>query len=577
MLEDNLINLIAAGEVVERPASVIKELVENSLDAKATTIKVNVKSGGRELIEIADNGVGIASEDIELAFSQHATSKIASAKDLEEILSFGFRGEALASIAQVSNVHIATTNNKVTTTAEVNYGKLVNKKSETTGLPSGTTIRIADLFSNVPARLKFLKTDNTEWRKSLETIYGLAIPNWGIRFEIERDSKSYLKLPSAPDLKTRIYDIFGEQTTKELLPVSYSGELKIEGLVSKPLHARTDTKIQHIFLNGRAITDKTIMSAVKEGFSGFLHKDLKPAYFLLIDINPHQVDVNVHPRKQEVRFSDNGFIFREVYRAIHHLLESEAKSEVTRYSSQFTPPSNEISLVENFATPLYSNKESHNIPQPRPAFKSVQSAIGFSQAVLQTTSDSEPARSKPWQLFSTYIVFEQDGEVRIVDQHAAAERILFEKLELSLKNEPPRDLLVPETLELAASAKEQLLESEARLKEIGFGISDAGGNNIFVHTLPAALPKQARLNSLLTELAEKLEHTHKDIDTFHDVLASLACHGSIRAGQPLETAEMEQILSDLGKCRQPGNCPHGRPTSWALSRREIEQNFKRVI
>jgi DNA mismatch repair protein MutL len=596
-LSDNVINLIAAGEVVERPASVIKELVENSLDAGATQIKIEINTGGTELITVSDNGKGIAADDIELAFTQHATSKLSSINDLQKLFTLGFRGEALASIASVSEIEIESSHNGEQVSATLLNGKISKQQASPAGSTLGTRIAVKNLFHNIPARQKFLKSATTESKQAQNLFTQLALANPQVHLELYKDGKLYKRLPRGT-ITDRIYELFGSEVSTQLYEfVNEQPHIKISGLLGNPMTARADTTMQFLFLNKRPISDKTVQSAISQGYRGFLHKDLRPIYFINIEIDPAEVDVNVHPRKQEVKFSNSQEIFRLTYQTVVDTLSKASKSEIlqrvgTQTQHMQTP---EIS-------PQQSTKSTRNIPSqtsytgPRSfAEKStVSQAMDFTSQVMQSAqilTDVQPLNSyfgpgqtpqlgKLLQIFNTYIVYETENAVVFVDQHAAAEKITYEKLlsqhQGGIVSKP---MLIPLILEFSKTDATALLEVADQLKTIGIDISGMGGTTIQVNELPEVMDTEQNIKQMLIEILGALadEKSLQNDVVLHDILASLACHGSIRAGQKLDESEMRQILQGLAACDNPYNCPHGRPVSWEIAKPEVEKHFKRII
>ncbi len=611
LLTPELINLIAAGEVVERPASVVKELVENSIDADATRIGINIEEGGSKKIEVVDNGVGMDKEDAVLALTQHATSKLATAQDLNNIHTLGFRGEALASISSVAKVEIDTK------TKGSEAVKLSSHKDKVEYLPSsridiGTTITVHDLFKDVPARQKFLRSQDTEFGHILTLVQSLGLANLGVHFELYHNSKLVLRLPVTNSFSERIFNIWNSTVAEGLYQVDiekpgYSLTLAI----GKPDIGRKDRKLQFLFVNKRLISDRLVQKAISEAYKGYLHRDLYPVYFVFLNIDPTLVDVNVHPRKQEVRFNNTQQVYSFVYTTIRNLIESSTKKEL---SDRLYVDSDMEADVPSFIRPKTFDQDSGDgkyrgdhkgsrgsskAVNPVGKERAINYSLNFTKELLKepssftdssstdlSTTNSEHAGSysnlpnyfKAYQLFNTYIVYEKDDSVIFVDQHAAAEKILYEKFKDSSDTTSPAPLLVPLVLDLLPGEKEQILKKEEILKSIGIEVSDFGGDSLQVLSLPELTPK-LRIKDFLEELLSKETEEKNDLLTkdAHYTIATLACHGAIRAGQPLTESEMRQILSDLNKCKDPYNCPHGRPVSWVLAKSSIEKEFVRKL
>ncbi len=615
-LTTELINLIAAGEVVERPASVIKELLENSIDAGATKITVSIEEFGTKLIEVSDNGSGMDSEDSVSAFIQHATSKINTKDDLEKISSFGFRGEALASIAQVSEETAIETQQISSKTGYISRFRA----GETTVTEkyikeNGTTVRVSNLFKNYPARLKFLKSPNTE-NKYIEQIFKeIALVNKEIEFELNVDNKNEYKLPATKDIVARIYDIWGKDHAASFYPEeSFDGaSMQIKIVICKPELARKTSPLQLIYVNNRPISNKTIHAAVMQGFEGSIHRELKPSYIIMLNIEPELVDVNIHPRKMEVKFVNDQEVFRLVYSFVKKTLEKNTNKNMFANESDsetgtgiLNNPSDANSILsftkQYNQTPVGMSRvestkfnTSYNFEIPKTSKK--DEAINFSKLLTDSVRDSgQPVKQqadntsqsfKPIQLFNTYIVFEKGNDVYIVDQHAAAEKLLFEKLvnEYTINTPRSKPLLIPEIIELRKNEKEKVLEHTAVFSSFGLILDDFGGNSVRITEIPA-LVKDFDAEGYLREIIEEedelipLKSFNNDFNLSEDeyyLIATAACHGSIRAGQSLSEMEMINLLRSIDLIDTTQNCPHGRPIITLLSRSDIEKGFKRII
>lgn len=599
LLSDKIINLIAAGEVVERPASAVKEILENSIDSGATEIKVYLENFGLSLIEVKDNGSGISREDLPMVLKQHATSKIASEADLLKISSLGFRGEALASIAEVSaKIEIdSKTEGALASLLVYHKGKAVTKNG--IRLETGTTIRVFDILSAVPARKKFLKSNVTEFKKICDTFISVALINTDIHMELYHDNKLIYKLTKTKELTNRIFEVWGKDIAKGLTESSVlkssMGDFKI--YAGLPEIARKSSPIQYIYVNNRAVTEKTVASAVNEAFKGFIHKELKPVYFAIMQINPSEVDVNIHPRKLEVRFVNPGEIFRNIYSLTFKTVEKETKEKMLR-----ALPSESAAGFSNksYSGFVSSRPKSFNRNfSAKPAKSSIESAISFTKLIsapvtkfsneIDKTEGYNPSLIVLVQLFNTYILFEWENKVIIIDQHAAAEKINFEKIVFNLSKPASRPLLLPEIIELPLHLKTKLLSKEQTLKSIGISIEDFGQNSIKVTEVPEIVSKGINISDLINKIIEEevdnlegMYIKYKEIypnltpENYY-LIATTACHSSIRAGQKLSRVEMEQLLHDLKKLKNPYNCPHGRPVIWELAKDELEKNFKRKL
>lgn len=612
ILDEKTVKLIAAGEVVERPASVLKEILENSLDAGADRIIVNLKEGGKELIEVIDNGAGMDSADAIMAFSMHATSKIEHGDDLLAISSYGFRGEALASIAAVSTIKLSTFNGEESAGIFAEHGQIANQPGAK--FDQGTQIRVENLFSNLPARAKFLRSTPTELTNCQEVFIALALSRTDVDWSLSHNDRELLRLPQTSNLQERIFAIWPDFGRKSYVYEWTRGNLKISAALGSPEAARKDRKQQYLLVNGRAVQDRTVQKAISEAYRGFIHRDLQPAYVIHLQLPAQEVDVNVHPRKLEVKFAEPQAVYMAVLTSVRDQLEQKTKQSMSERlagsSDVFTPaPEPEIA----FKSPISAEKSSSQYKSPYSHGKGNSQLLKqhsfewshsspSSQTTLQRAAEVAPEREtqgskeispfygiNPWQLWGTYIVYELNQQLVVVDQHAAAEKVRYEKLRAQLGHPQIQKLLVPDIVELLPEIKSAALANADTLSKLGLELSDFGGTSIQVTGKPAPTPHldvKHMLEELFTD-SSKLNIERSDSDDLTDweqtnpklhlLIATTACHGSIRAGQLLTVQEMRQLLQDLAQCKYPYNCPHGRPVSWQLTRRELEQNFKRII
>ncbi|BCX13895.1 MAG: DNA mismatch repair protein MutL [Candidatus Dojkabacteria bacterium] len=606
-LPPHVINLIAAGEVVERPASVVKEILENSIDANATHIKVYIENYGLDLIEIIDDGIGIESDDIDLVFEQHATSKIKKSSDLLKINSFGFRGEAMASIRSVAEKIILQSKTPDSNPKAVVVTPTTISEASPEGYNNGTRIQVFNLFATVPARKKFLKSNQTELRHIIQVFIHASLANPEIHFELYHNNKQLYNLEKT-SIENRIKDILG----REFLENSYnltahSNSIKLNGFLGNSKLGKKTNPVQYIFINKRFVTNKTISSAIQKAYSGFLHKDLKPQYILFLTLDSNQVDVNVHPRKLEVRFDDPGSIFKSVFLSVKKTLEKESKQELLK---DFLGEENNFSNEPDLKTtnpprhylPLQkteqSNKIKFNIGSQRNKNYEVKKALEFTQQLLSdegiNSSKNEVEISFSWnknpmQIFGTYILFEQNSNLIIVDQHAAHEKIIFEKLLRKIQKPKSKPLLIPAIVELTTSGKDNIKKIENDLIQIGFKFERFGQKSLQIMEIPEDL-ENINLNEFFDEIINEesddldskfssyeFETSVKLTQEQYVVWAKTACHGSIRAGQKLSIDEMNKLINDLFSLKYPKNCPHGRPTYYKLTKEDIDKFFKRII
>ncbi len=587
-LPQELVNQIAAGEVIERPASVVKELVDNSIDAKASEIRVKVVNGGMDLIEVSDNGEGIPRANISEIFTAHTTSKISSFEDLNNLLTMGFRGEALSTILSVSNIRLISkySDEEVGSQLVTKDGKQGTVKSS--ARESGTAITVENLFENVPARRKFLKSEQTEYKRVLEILfpYFLIYPN--IHFILERNSKEIFDLRSISNAKPntiekeRLESLLKEDFVKRMLKVFYDGSgTKISGYVGHPSDHQKRANHQYIFVNARPIKDNGIARAVYQGFERYIPHGQRVPYILLLNINPELIDVNVHPRKEEVRFLNPYRVYSAVQEAVKKAVEGVTSYRVE--SREYTPStsSRDISFGQNRNS-------------------SVKDSLLFSKEVLDSSGEYVKEREssfvpsnpfefeksefvsfrKIFQIFNKYIVIEfEDETLWIIDQHAAAERITFEKLKNAKKNElESQNLLVPIQIEMSKIQLTEMEELKKFFEEVSIKY-DVLKDHISITTVPVEFVNtdfKKFLDEILS-LGEDVSSISKELTRLkEDIYATMSCHSSVRSGQELHTQEMIDMYKKLIVCENPYSCPHGRPAVWKLKLSEIDMNFERT-
>mgnify|MGYP001612823820 CR=1 FL=1 len=580
LLPENLINQIAAGEVVERPASVVKELIENSIDAGATEIIVDIEDGGRKLIRVTDNGCGMSREDALLSLQRHATSKISTVTDLFNISTLGFRGEALPSIASVSRLKLATVpkGSISGTSIQIDGGRVVEVKEF--GGAVGTTIEVRDLFFNTPARLKFMKSTATELSHITETITRMAISYPSIRFIYNHNGSPIYNLPSSKDLLSRVCGMIKEEE-KSFLPVSLSSKINVSGYLSGPDINRPTQKSIYIFVNGRFVRDRIILHALIDACRTVMEKDRYPLAFLFLDVPPSDVDVNVHPAKSEVRFKKTDEIHRAVYAAVSEALKGWTARKGSGQSYEFRTPDSNYQERVSEAIGRYAANQGSGVGGQG-------SAVGaYGNTPLQLTHS--PVQGSSGGFFSsltvlgrvggTYIVCSAGNDLCLIDQHAAHERIAFERLKKTYRDSRPESqtLLIPEIVDLPQSEGMLIREHLEVLSRTGLEVEHFGGDTFVIKSVPTALSNK-NIRGLVRDIADELAHSGrtKSIDELMERLFSrMACHSAVEGGDYMDTREIAALLSDLDSIDFSSNCPHGRPVFVMLSQVEIEKMFGR--
>lgn len=555
-LSEEAVRQIAAGEVIERPASVVKELLENSLDAGSARVVLEIEEGGRRLIRVSDDGYGMAGEDAKLALESHTTSKIRSFSDLDQLSTFGFRGEALPSIAAVSKMTLTTRPQDFDSAVQI---KIEGSKILETGecaRAQGTTVEVLDLFFNLPARLKFMRSEASEKSRIFKIFEEIAAAHPETAFELRSEGKSVQDLPPRTDGLERVRELWdGEFAAGALLPLSFNHpNLSITGWVSNPSEHRPTKNYQMVFVNRRPIASRFIHHALYEAYRDCLPVGRHPAAVLFFDLNPSQVDVNAHPSKREVKFRNEGQIYDCLVKEIR--LKRSALSAPPR---AMETPSDSLPLRDNGA-------------RSRPEVAEVQTAT---QTLVQTAFQTQTKAL--CQFDALYIVAEREGGLLIVDQHAASERVVYERLLDSYKSEgqlPSQPLLIPHLWNVSLPQAELLRERLSALEKLGMILEEFGERTFRLTEAPAGIPEE-NLQSVLDEILKSLEE-EKDPQIFEErQIIRTACHSAVRAGDRLSKPELDKILEELAHSQNPHTCPHGRPTTLTLSRSELEKKFGR--
>jgi DNA mismatch repair protein MutL len=550
-LPDLLISQIAAGEVVERPASVLKELIENSLDAGATKIDVQLEEGGVKLIRVADDGGGIEHDDLPLAFARHATSKIASLADLERVASYGFRGEALASIASVAKISITSR-----TAASVHAWKLdaESREAKPAALAAGTVIMVADLYFNTPARRKFLKSVATEFAHCDDVLTRMAQARPDVAFSLAHNDQIRRRLASA-DFARRTRELMGDAFITHARPVdAVAGPLRLSGFAALPAYAKSTRAEQYFFVNGRFVRDKLLAHAARAAYADVLHGAHHPAWVLFLELDPATVDVNVHPAKTEVRFRDgqgiHQFVFHALQRALAEpLAAAKSAAHAVLSAPSFQPRQTSFAVRETEAAAYldFAQQAFTGAVPPEPTFDTGEHPLGYALA----------------QLHGIYILAQNAKGLVLVDMHAAHERILYERLKTSTDARPATQaLLVPVLMTASAGERACAEDHAATLAQLGFTVALVGPEQLAVRSVPALLAGgdiPALVRALLDELAEQpasrvLEQRRNEI------LATMACHGAVRANRQLTLPEMNALLREMEATERADQCNHGRPT-----------------
>ncbi|MDB4076448.1 DNA mismatch repair endonuclease MutL [Porticoccaceae bacterium] len=606
VLSPQLANQIAAGEVVERPASVLKELVENSLDAGAKRIDIEIEQGGVKLIKIRDDGHGIPEHELALALSRHATSKIDNLEDLEAVGTLGFRGEALASIASVSRLALTSNSGDSSGWKAVSEGRDMEVELKPAAHPQGTSVEVRDLFFNTPARRKFLRTEGTEYNRIDDSIKKLALSRMDVAFSLRHNQRAQLTLrpaSSQAEQEKRVADICGPAFMKDALYVDNDRTgIRLWGWMGLPTFSRSQADLQHFFVNGRAIRDKVVSHAVRQAYQDVLYHGRHPAFVLFLEIEPADVDVNVHPTKHEVRFRDSrsihGFVYSTLHRALSqdrpqdHLQTSEsglntnqdAEQQAGQSTIQF-PSGSPLGAQESLSNVQgYSSGPQGHGFQSRPQSFGVNTPMAAYQGLYATEMPTEEGDIPPMgfavaQLKGIYILAENAQGLIIVDMHAAHERITYERMKTAFDDQGlvSQPLLVPESLAVSQREADMAEQSGEVFAQLGFVVERAANESIIVREIPAIL-RGSEVESLLRDvISDLIEHgtSERIRNHINEILSTMACHGSVRANRKLSVPEMNALLRDMEATERSGQCNHGRPTWSQLTLDELDKLFLR--
>lgn len=637
ILDKSTIDKIAAGEVVERPASIVKELLENSIDALSDQIAIEIKNGGTSLIRITDNGQGIAKEDIKKAFLRHATSKIKTADDLENVLSLGFRGEALSSIGAVTRTEIISKTRNETTAALYKVEGGFEKSFEEVAAPDGTTIIVKDLFFNTPARRKFLKSLNSETAKISDIVEKLALSHPDISFRYISNNINKLHTGGNSNLKDVIYQIYGKEATRSLIEIKYQDDIvKISGFISKPDYSRANRSGEIYFINSRYIKNDIIYKAIEDGYGNRLMNGKYPFTSLNIEILPKLIDVNVHPSKMEIRFEDASVIYSIIKSSVENTLlnsdlvkrayisQKDRQEELKRELFEKLELQNKLRFPESFEKNRikeFDNKSSGSVKEQKTYDKIFEEIDTY-----KTDNKNEPYREYKvefnkdenlenniiekkdenkiykenvdntqlnffdkqnikrhkliGQIFSTYWIIELDNEMFIIDQHAAHEKVLYEKfLEEYEKGIKTKQYILPPIVINMTDVEIEAFENNREVFEkLGFELEHFGGKDYKLNAIPNDLPSIDK-KELFLELIAKISESDIAVKAEHilDKLASISCKAAIKGNQNISEAEADILITKMLSLNNPYNCPHGRPTIIKISKYDLEKKFKRII
>jgi len=587
---------IAAGQVVERPANVVKELIENAIDAQATSIEIHIDQAGHERIAVIDNGCGMSAEDAPIAFIHHATSKIESVSDLQSLTTFGFRGEALSSIASVSNITLITKTFDTLEGIELYFEQAQLIHSKPISASTGTHIEAKNLFYNVPARKKFLKSKETEWRIIQQMVQAFCIAYPHIHFKLFHDGRISLNCPQTNSLQSRLSQLLDEDVVRNLIPVTIDHEhAAVQGFISNHHYFKYDRSNIYFLVNHRWIKNLGLAKSLLRGYQNVLPEGRFPCAYIHITVDPTTIDVNIHPRKEEIQFVHTTAIERsitqQVKAAIEHYLSAQLKKQVTlapqpprnfpNMATQHTVQYSPFAPSPFFSAPLMPFQSIRTEPKPEAIFHAApQTPVEEIVEHYQLTAVEDNNFTILGQLHKTYILLEHSNGLFVVDQHAAQERILYEQFSNRFEQLPTISLLFPHIITLASSDIQLLEEHTELFTKNGICIEEYGQGQIIIQSMPVHLkeidPKELIhdvLNMLHTSQAVMPRELKKSLN--EHLHAQMACKAAVKAGDILTHTQMDQLINDLYKTNNRFSCPHGRPTGWLLSQIDIEKKFKR--
>ncbi len=614
-LSPHIANLIAAGEVVERPASVVKELLENAVDAGASQVTVEIRDGGMTFLRVTDNGCGMSPEDARTAFLRHATSKLRTAEDLAAIATMGFRGEALAAIASVSRIDLMTKTPGAISGASLHLEAGAITEDTETGCPDGTTIIVRDLFFNTPARMKFMKSDTVEGSRVSAAVQMQALAHPGVSFTFLRDGKQVLQTPGNGSLEAAVYCVYGRECAK-MIPVDSKWEsYTLTGYVSKPTDSRPSRSMQTFFVNDRPVKSPLMIRALEEAYRNQIMQGKFPACVLHLRLPASTIDVNVHPAKTEVKFLSE----KAAFDCVHYGVLAALNKTPDRPQVQFKPVGGDAHIAPKPAAPVppapsaskaapkqdsffrtmtpaeFKNFSAALITAPQPKPEAAKAAVAameqpsFQQSFLTPKAEPKPAPQQtelpmpqeiPWrlvgELYRSYVIVEQGEEAFLIDKHAAHERILFDKLKANQEAISSQSLLSPIPVRLSPEACGELLSATIMLEELGFDISEFGDNTLALRRIPMDLSPDQAAETLEAIAADLLSGRRTDKDSVRDeVLHTVACKSAIKAGWKNDDKELLALVKQVMSNEELKYCPHGRPICISLSKKQLEKQFKR--
>lgn len=566
LLDDLTINQIAAGEVIEGPASVVKELVENAIDANSTRIEIEVKNGGKTFIRVSDNGKGIDYDDIDIAFERHATSKIRSSQDLSKVLTMGFRGEALASIASISEVTLSS--KKENSNQGYTYTVKGNKKGiiEECQCQNGTNIVVKDLFYNVPVRYKFLKNDNSEFQKIKKVVIRLSLANLNISFKLINEGKLVLKTSGNTKMQDAVYELFGKDIARNLIEVNFSYQnMEIKGVVGNSRIEMPYRKNEIFFVNNRSVENEILSNGVEQAFKGALKIGKFPFAILNLEISPQLIDMNIHPTKKEIKFQNEEDVFKIVYQAVKEaLLKEEFLGKDEKRNSeeirQEYVQKQESYLPANYLLKRIQKSKEEKSLEIKPQIVNTKNKLDYKLIGV---------------VFKTFIIIEINDELYFIDQHAAHERVLYEQVKDSYnsgKKPETQMLILPTVLPLKPAEIELIKDNIEIFEKVGFQIEDFGNNTIKISGVPSIaynLDSTTIFQDTLKELTSFARTTKQEIE--NKFIATVACKAAVKAGMVLTQKEIDTLIQELWSLPNPYTCPHGRPTTIKYEKEELEK------